>query len=153
MSHDGRYYSADGARMVPGCVQQPRIPFAIAATGPRGMRLAATHAQTWVTTGEPSSSARDASPLGPEQGTRVIARQIESLVAACAHVGRDPQTLRRLVLSGPSLDGGLASPDSFRETTDRYAEVGVTDFVVHWPRRDSPYAGDPSMFEHIFSSR
>lgn len=153
-SHDGRYYSADGARTLPGCVQQPRIPFAIAATGPRGMRLAAAHAETWVTTGEPSDARLpDAEPLGAEQGARVVARQIEQLIAACARVGRDPQTLRRLVLSGPSLDGGLASVEAFRDTTDRYAEAGVTDFVVPWPRKDVPYAGDPAMFERIFSSR
>ena len=30
---DGRWYSADEARTYPGCVQQPRIPFAIAAAG------------------------------------------------------------------------------------------------------------------------
>src|SRR5438132_13736548 len=42
--HSGRYYSADGARIAPGSVQQPRVPFAIAATGPRSMRLAAEHA-------------------------------------------------------------------------------------------------------------
>jgi alkanesulfonate monooxygenase SsuD/methylene tetrahydromethanopterin reductase-like flavin-dependent oxidoreductase (luciferase family) len=41
VSFAGRYYSADGARTHPGCLQQPRLPFAIAATGPRGMRLAA----------------------------------------------------------------------------------------------------------------
>ena len=47
-SHAGRYYSADEARALPGCVQQPRIPFAIAAAGPRGMRLAARFASTWA---------------------------------------------------------------------------------------------------------
>jgi len=30
----GQYYCASDARMLPGCVQQPRLPFAIAATGP-----------------------------------------------------------------------------------------------------------------------
>src|SRR5262245_7757626 len=48
-THAGSYYSAHEARAIPGCVQTPRIPFAIAATGPRGMRLAAALAQTWVT--------------------------------------------------------------------------------------------------------
>ncbi len=38
----------------------------------------------------------------------------------------------------------------------RYAEAGVTDFVVHWPRGDRPYAGDRATFERIvteFASR
>ena len=37
----------------------------------------------------------------------------------------------------------------FEEVRGRYAEVGVTDLVVHWPREDEPYAGDPEMFERI----
>lgn len=57
-SSSGRFYSADGARTYPGCVQQPRVPFAIAAAGPRGMRLAARHAATWVTTGDRSPDGR-----------------------------------------------------------------------------------------------
>lgn len=56
------------------------------------------------------------------------------------------------VLSGPRLDGGLASAEAFRDTIGRYAEVGVTDFVVHWPRPEEPYAADLATFERIFSS-
>ena len=51
-SYEGRFYSANQARTYPGCVQRPRLPFAIAATGPRGMRLAAQYADVWVTTGD-----------------------------------------------------------------------------------------------------
>ena len=36
--------------------------------------------------------------------------------------------------------------------TGRYAEAGVTDFVVHWPRADAPYAGDLEAFERIISA-
>jgi hypothetical protein len=28
----------------------------------------------------------------------------------------------------------------------------VTDFVVHWPRPNAPYAGDPTTFERVVSS-
>ena len=37
--------------MHPGCVQQPRLPFVVAANGPRAMRVVARHGQAWVTTG------------------------------------------------------------------------------------------------------
>jgi len=57
-SYSGRFYSANEARCVPGCVQLPRIPFAIAATGRRGMRLAARYGQLWVTTGDRTHPAR-----------------------------------------------------------------------------------------------
>jgi alkanesulfonate monooxygenase SsuD/methylene tetrahydromethanopterin reductase-like flavin-dependent oxidoreductase (luciferase family) len=147
VSFTGRYYSASDVRTHPGCVQRPRLPFAIAATAPRGMRLAAEHADTWVTTGD--STVLE--PLGARDGAAVVRAQIELLDAACARIGRDPASIRRLVLSGPCLDGGLASPETFRETLARYADVGVTDFVVHWPRPSAPYAGDPSTFERVVS--
>lgn len=147
-SYVGRFYSANEARTHPGCVQQPRIPFTIAATGPRGMRLAAQFADTWVTTGDPG-----AKPRSPVDGAKVVRDQMQRLDNACAKVGRAPSSLRRLVLSGPQLDSGLASPESFRETIDLYTAAGVTDFVVHWPRRDAPYAGDLKTFERIIASR
>jgi len=146
-SYRGRFYAATEARTYPGCVQQPRVPFAIAATGPRGMQVAAQYAQTWVTTGDP----RREGPSDPVEGARVVADQSGRLDAACVEVGRDPASLRRLVLSGPQLDGGLASVTAFEETVGRYAEVGVTDFVVHWPRPTEPYAADLATFEQIFS--
>src|SRR5689334_21764959 len=52
VSYYGTFYSAYEARNIPGCVQQPRLPFAVAATGPRGLALAARHGQSWVTTGD-----------------------------------------------------------------------------------------------------
>jgi alkanesulfonate monooxygenase SsuD/methylene tetrahydromethanopterin reductase-like flavin-dependent oxidoreductase (luciferase family) len=51
--HTGRHYTINEAPMIPGCVQQPRTPFAVAATGRKGIRTAARHAQIWVTNGDP----------------------------------------------------------------------------------------------------
>jgi len=147
-SYRGRYYSADEARTYPGCVQQPRVPFAVAAAGPRGMQLAARYGKTWVTTGERSAS----SPVSAVEGAAVVGEQIAMLEEACAAVGRDPGSIGRLVLTGPVLDGGLQSPDAFSDTVGRYEEVGVTDLVVHWPRAEEPYKGDLATFERIFST-
>jgi alkanesulfonate monooxygenase SsuD/methylene tetrahydromethanopterin reductase-like flavin-dependent oxidoreductase (luciferase family) len=147
VSFAGRYYSANEARTHPGCVQRPRVPFAIAATAPRGMRLAAQHAETWVTAGDPTARERQ----GSAEGAAVVRAQVAMLDEACARIGRDPRSLRRLVLSGPSLDGGLDSVAAFRETLARYADAGATDFVVHWPRPGAPYAGDPAVFERVVS--
>jgi len=146
-TYRGRYYSADNAPMQPGCVQSPRVPFAIAATGPRGMRLAADHGQTWVTTGDREVSGL----LDARAGAEVVRRQTTQLQEACERVGRDPATLDRLVVTGPRLEPGLTSVESFRDTVGRYAEIGVTDLVVHWPRATEPYAEDLAMFERIFS--
>lgn len=144
VSHRGRFYSADEARTYPGCVQRPRVPFAIAATGPRGMDLAARYAETWVTTGTRASEHLDGA-----SGAALVARQIEHLTEACGRVGRDPNALDRLVVTGAGLDPGLSSVQEFRDTAARYADAGVTDLVVHWPRSSEPYAADPEIFESI----
>jgi alkanesulfonate monooxygenase SsuD/methylene tetrahydromethanopterin reductase-like flavin-dependent oxidoreductase (luciferase family) len=145
VSVTGRYYSAIEARGYPGCVQSPRVPFAVAGVGPRGMRLAATFGDTWVTTGDRAYGA----PAPPEAGARVVREQMNRLEAACADVGRDPATLARLVLTGPALQPGTGSVDEFEEAVGRYEAAGVTDLVVHWPRPSDPYAGDLSTFERV----
>jgi alkanesulfonate monooxygenase SsuD/methylene tetrahydromethanopterin reductase-like flavin-dependent oxidoreductase (luciferase family) len=50
-SYEGPVYSARDFRTLPGCVQQPRVPFVVAAAGPRALRVAARHGQRWVTFG------------------------------------------------------------------------------------------------------
>jgi alkanesulfonate monooxygenase SsuD/methylene tetrahydromethanopterin reductase-like flavin-dependent oxidoreductase (luciferase family) len=146
-SYRGRFYSADEARTIPGCLQRPRVPFAVAATGARGMRLATTYGQTWVTTGD----LKRRGPVSAADGARMIREQIVRLEDMCAQSGREPASLGRLVLTGPILDAGLESVEAFRDTVGRYAEVGVTDLVVHWPRAEEPYAADLRTFERIFS--
>ena len=146
VSFAGRYWSANEARGHPGCVQEPRIPFAVAATGRRSMRVVARHGSIWVTNGDRSHRG---AALGPEQGAAVVARQLRLLEEVCAEEGRDPATVDRLVQTGPRLDAGLSSPARFAEVKEAYAAVGVTDLVVHWPRPTDPYAGDESIMERI----
>jgi alkanesulfonate monooxygenase SsuD/methylene tetrahydromethanopterin reductase-like flavin-dependent oxidoreductase (luciferase family) len=148
-SFSGRFYAADGARTYPGCVQQPRVPFAIAAAGPRGMQLAATYADAWVTTGDRWTDDL----LEPEQGAAFVRAQMDRLDDACVAIGRDPASVARLVLSGISLDPGLASETAFEATLGAYADAGVTDWVVHWPRAAAPFAGDIGSFERIVAAR
>jgi alkanesulfonate monooxygenase SsuD/methylene tetrahydromethanopterin reductase-like flavin-dependent oxidoreductase (luciferase family) len=144
----GRYYSAVEARTYPGCTQRPRIPFAVAATGPRAMRVAARHASVWVTNGD---RAHTGPPLGPGEGAEVVRRQGVLFDEVCATEGRDPSTVDRLVLTGPRLDAGLQSPRAFKELKEAYASIGTTDLVVHWPRPSEPYAGDEADLNHVFS--
>ncbi len=146
---DGRFWSADGARSHPGCVQQPRIPFAVAATGPRSMRVAARHGSTWVTNG---SREHEGPPLPAEEGAALVARQRRRLDEVCEAEGRDPGTLDTLVLTGARLDGGLRSGQAFAEVRDAYRSVGAADLAVHWPRPEPPYAGDESILADIAGS-
>jgi len=148
----GRYYAVDEARTYPGCRQKPRLPLAIAAGGPSGMELAARYGDFWVSIGGPATAGQDLpSALAAPEGARVVATQVARLADACSRVGRDPSSLRKLVLTGLHLAPGLSSPDDFDETVGLYGEAGVTDLVVHWPRLTDPFAADPAMFERIFS--
>lgn len=140
-TYAGTWYSAERARTHPGCVQQPRVPFAVAAAGPRGMRLAATYADTWVTTGDRSGG-----------GINAVREQVKRLEDECTALGRGPSTIDRLVLTGPELDPGLESEDAFADTIGRYEALGITDLVVHWPRSTEPYLGDVETFERVVSS-
>ncbi|SDH32919.1 Luciferase-like monooxygenase [Lentzea fradiae] len=144
-SYDGEHYRADEVHMHPGCTTTPRTPFAIAATGPRGMRLAARYAQTWVTAGPPATF--DARPY--ELALPGVAAQVRMAEDACVAAGRHPGSLRRLLLTGAAVGGVLDSVESWRDAAGRFAEIGITDLVVHWPRADFPYAGDERVLEDI----
>lgn len=141
----GKYYSAVEARSYPGCVQQPRLPFAVAATGQRGMKLVARFGQAWVTFGRPGR----AEVANATTGAAEIAAQLELLSVACAAAGRDPSSIDRIVLTGLTLSSGLGSVEELRDTLGAYAEAGITDFVVHWPRPTEPYRGDVDTFERV----
>ena len=131
-THEGRFYSAREARAVPGCVQQPRVPFAIAAEGTRGMRLAAALGATWVIV-DGRGDAHD---------------RIRRMLEVCAAAGREPETLGRLVLLG-FRERPLAALEAFRDCAGRYAAMGFTDLVVHWPRDAEPFTAQTRVLERV----
>ncbi|MFJ7064256.1 LLM class flavin-dependent oxidoreductase [Streptomyces sp. NPDC101115] len=147
VTQQGTFYSADGSRNIPGCVQRPRLPFAVAATGPRGLRLAARHGQAWVTTGDPKLYEEGT----PEQSLAAIRGQVEKLGKACADIGRDVAELDKILLTGftPEQNTVLRSLDAFVDFAGRHRELGFTEIVVHWPIPDSDFAADPAVFEKI----
>ncbi|MGY1456697.1 LLM class flavin-dependent oxidoreductase [Streptomyces sp. SS8] len=133
----GQWYTVEGAVVKPECLASPRLPLAVAAAGPRGMALAARYADVWVTSGAPNS-------FESERYDRVVPllkEQIAALDDACAAQGRDPSTLRRLLLTGGSVGGVLESVESYRDSAGVFQDIGFTDFVVHWPRPDLPFRG------------
>ncbi len=145
-THEGRFYQAFGARMHPGCLQAPRLPFAIAAGGPRGMRLAARLGSIWVTEGPLGA---DGGICGVAAALPALAAEMERVDAACVEVGRAPGSLGRLLFVGMRVGGATASPAAFRDAAGRFAELGFTDLVIPWPRADAPFAGDATTFELI----
>lgn len=142
---EGTYYSAHEARDIPGCVQRPRIPFAVAATGPRGMRLAARHGQAWLTTGDPAANSSG----DPADSHAALALQAEGLEKACAEAERAPTALHRVLLTGFTPDSPLTSLDAFVDYAGRHAALGFDELVLRWPVPDSPFAASQEVFERI----
>jgi alkanesulfonate monooxygenase SsuD/methylene tetrahydromethanopterin reductase-like flavin-dependent oxidoreductase (luciferase family) len=150
--HAGEFYTADGARMIPGCVQRPRVPFVMAANGPRAMRLAARYGQAWVTFGPslPDEVLADLSPAAAQETWwQGLATMVERFAVEASAAGRDPAAVERHL----SLDGApvfsLSSWDVLQEGVERAAALGFTDVVVHWPRADGVYAGSEAVLERM----
>jgi len=138
-SADGAHYRAHEAEMLPGSTQSPRLPFHVAAIGPRAMRLAAELGQGWVT-------------FGAEQdGPKVVAGQIQRLREACEERGRDIAELELTLLNMGRVEHErpLASFEAFVDWAGRYREVGITELVLHWPIPDTEFAADMKVFERI----
>ncbi|MEV0414395.1 LLM class flavin-dependent oxidoreductase [Streptomyces sp. NPDC050448] len=147
VSGRGTFYSADEARNIPGCVQQPRLPFAVAANGPRGLKLAAAHGQAWVTTGDPKLFEEGT----PEQSLEAIRGQLARLDKALAEIGRAPEPMEKILLTGftPDRNTMLDSVDAFVDFAGRHRELGITEIVIHAPIPDSEFAADEDVFEEI----
>lgn len=142
----GRNYQACQAQVAAGGVRH-QVPFAIASTGPRGMRLAARYAQIWVTNGSSPSPGL----IAPAASPRMVSAQIAQLREACAAERRDPATLRTLLLNVNRREPPLASVEAFRDAANSYCEAGITDMVVPFPRTEPPFVGHLSVLEKVAS--
>jgi len=142
-SYAGAYYQARDARLEPGGPQLPRTPLALAAAGPRGLDLTVRHAQTWVCV---DTSDRERSR---DEQFAYIAGLVAKLERACERGGRDPRSIDRLVLTGFGPDRPLASVAAFEDSRGRYAELGFTDLVVHYPRPADPFAASLGTLEAV----
>jgi alkanesulfonate monooxygenase SsuD/methylene tetrahydromethanopterin reductase-like flavin-dependent oxidoreductase (luciferase family) len=147
-TYRGRYFDAVGAPVVPGCVQRPRVPFAIAASGPRGLALTARYAETWVTIGD--TARPGATPEAVAFG--VLEKQLHALEAACAQAGRDVAELGKLVNVSRIVADPYGSPERFLDVLGRCAALGFTDVVVNHPRADEPFRGGVAEFERALAA-
>ena len=127
----GQYYEAVDARTTPGCVQQPRVPFVLAANAPRGMALAARFGQGWVTMG------------GTADDLEAWWRSVEELANRYEGTGD-----RYLMLDSAPVFS-LSSASFFEDQIGRARELGFTDAITHWPRPSSWYAGDESVLDEV----
>ena len=136
-SFEGKYYTAREVVQEPGCVQRPRVPLVIAGNGPRGMRVAARHGTGWVT----SAHGEGDEPYG------IVRSRLEALRAACDAEGRRLDDL--ILLTGFNEEPWLESTGAFADLAGRYAELGITEIALHWPRPGSPFEADMTVFEAI----
>ena len=142
VSHEGSHYQALDARTLPGPLQEPRVPFVIAANGPRSLRLAAAQGQGWVTFGKGGETLEDW-----WTGIAELSAKLDEAEAAAARA----TPLDRYL----SLDGAprfsLESADLFTEMVGRADELGFTDAVTHWPRAEGVYGGSEAVLEDVAS--
>jgi alkanesulfonate monooxygenase SsuD/methylene tetrahydromethanopterin reductase-like flavin-dependent oxidoreductase (luciferase family) len=130
----GEYYEAVDARSTPGCVQEPRVPFVMAANGPRAIALASRFGQGWVTTGGGEDELE-----AWWQGVAERSKRYEG------------DGDRYLMLdSAPRFS--LSSASFFEEQVARAASLGFTDVLTHWPRPSSWYAGDEAVLDEVATS-
>ncbi|RLK58182.1 LLM class flavin-dependent oxidoreductase [Actinokineospora cianjurensis] len=132
------WYTTANATFHPRAGQGERLPFAVAAAGPKGMDLAARFGRHWVTSGPPN----DFDPKPLREVMPVLKRQQATVDAACERVDRDPGSLRRLLLADAAVGGVTSSVAAYEDAAGELADAGFTDLVVHWPRPDQPYQGD-----------
>ncbi len=143
--HTGTFYTVSGARLLPGCVQEPRLPLAIAAGGPRSLEVAAKYGDAWITYGD--TTYQDVSATATE---RIVTEQSQLLESYCERLGRDPGEIDRIYLIGNTEARPLSSLSTFAEFLGRYAALGFTDLVFHMPRPDDPvWNGSPEIVEEI----
>jgi alkanesulfonate monooxygenase SsuD/methylene tetrahydromethanopterin reductase-like flavin-dependent oxidoreductase (luciferase family) len=143
ITHDGTFFSAVDARTLPGPVQQPRIPFLMAANGPRSLRLAVQYGAGWVTTGPQVETLDD--------WWAALATLTGRLDDALAEAGRNGAGFERHLSLDSSPLFALSSVSAFEQLVSRAAELGFTDVITHWPRADGPYAGDVRVLETVAS--
>ena len=141
ISFAGEWATAVGARMVGVPAQEPRVPFVIAANGPKGLRLVTAFGSGWVTTGADGAVGED--------WWAAVATLTHRLEDTAVAQGRDPATIDRYL----SLDSGgsysLRSLAAFEDAVGRAASLGFTDVISHWPRPAGIYAGSETVLEQV----
>lgn len=134
IDHAGPHYPTVVPEM-PQPFQRPRPPLILAAHGPRGLRLAARHADGWNCFGGQSYG-------GPERSFKEAIAKTHRLLAgldeACAEAGRDPASLERSILAFAVRPDPLSSLGWFDEYVGAYEELGIGEIGFFWP----PYFHD-----------
>jgi alkanesulfonate monooxygenase SsuD/methylene tetrahydromethanopterin reductase-like flavin-dependent oxidoreductase (luciferase family) len=137
----GRFYRCTGAEVIPPPVQAPRPPITVAAHGPRMLRLAAKHADSWSSWG--GSGVETEADL-----YRVTAERRDRFDEFCVEFGRDPQAIRHSIVCYPPLTP-WESAEYFLDMVGRFAEVGIDEFVLYLPESWRAKPAEWDVFELV----
>ncbi|MBK4346182.1 LLM class flavin-dependent oxidoreductase [Lacisediminihabitans changchengi] len=134
ISLDGDWFTAHEARMVGVPAQLPRVPFVMAANGPKALALTARYGQGWVTTGRDGATGEE---------------WWESVRELSSRLDDTGSSVDRYL----SLDSGgqyaLESVAAFDDLVGRAEHLGFTDVITHWPRESGIYAGSESVLDAV----
>ncbi len=141
ISFTGEWFTTREARMVGTPAQLPRVPFVVAANGPKGLDLVARFGQGWVSTGTDGTTG--------DQWWRSVATLAGRMDDAAERAGRSAASIDRYL----SIDSGglysLSGVGAFEDFVGRAGELGFTDVIAHWPRESGIYAGEESVLEEV----
>jgi alkanesulfonate monooxygenase SsuD/methylene tetrahydromethanopterin reductase-like flavin-dependent oxidoreductase (luciferase family) len=141
VSYAGDFYDVSEAVVHPSSVRPPRVPVAVAANGAKSIALVARRADGWITLADPSGP--EDRPADRYEFLRTNVRRLDD---ACAAIGRDPSTVRRIFMT----DRPLVSVSSFEDLAGELDDLGFSDVVFHHPRPDDPVWNEPeSLVEEI----
>jgi len=137
----GQWYTAADARMVGTPAQSPRVPFVLAANGPKGLALVSKHGQGWVTTGPEGVTG--------EEWWTAVAGLSGKLDDAMEKAGRNPRSIDRYLSLDSAGQYSLESVGAFDDFAGRAGELGFTDVISHWPRAEGIYAGSEDVLYEV----
>ena len=120
----GEYFQANDAVNRPRGPRPQGAPIVVGSNGPRMLRTIARYADAWNTVWHGSPDA--------------VVEQMAAVDAACAEVGRDPQTLVRTAggnIAMPGMTGRRPNPitgsdEDIAETIVRFRDLGISHFVA-----------------------
>jgi alkanesulfonate monooxygenase SsuD/methylene tetrahydromethanopterin reductase-like flavin-dependent oxidoreductase (luciferase family) len=115
---------------MPGCAQLPRVPFTVAASSARALRLVARFGQGWVTYGtHPYASSAQA-------WYETLVRQGRALDDALLAAGRPVTAVRRIAQVALDVVWPFESAECYRDVLGNLDAIGFDEVALHWTRRD-----------------
>jgi probable F420-dependent oxidoreductase len=139
---DGRYYHIDDAPCEPKPVQRPHPPITVGGVGTGALRIAAKHATGSNLSGSPATVAKKALLL--RQFCDDLGRDFDEielsvhsdLAIGSTSAAAEAEMLRAVARDGSDIDAQrdlwvTGTPAEVVEQVGRYAEVGVSHWIVH----------------------